>query len=158
MSAVIELRRTDLDSDAAQHLINALNAELTALYPEEGVNYFRLDAEDVRPGRGAFFVAYVAGAPVGCGAVRLLDRHTAEIKRMYVAPEMRRQGVARRLLEALEREARLLAVTRILLETGTRQPEAIALYLRGGFSATTPFGEYKGSPLNTCMEKQVGAG
>jgi len=155
---VIELRRTDLDSDAAQHLINALNAELTALYPEDGVNYFRLDAEDVRPERGAFLVAHVAGAPVGCGAVRLLDRNTAEIKRMYVAPEARRQGVGLRLLEAPESEARLLAATRVLLETGTRQPEAIALYIKAGFSATSPFGEYESSPLNTFMEKHLGGG
>jgi hypothetical protein len=76
-------------SDAATVLISALNAELSALYPEPGATRFRLDPDEVAPGRGAFLVAYADGAPVGCGAVRLLDDRHAELKRMYVGMRSR---------------------------------------------------------------------
>ena len=149
----IDLRREALESAVPQELIRELNAELTGRYSEEGVNYFRLEPDEVAPGRGVFLVAYAADTPVGCGAVRLVDSSTAEIKRMYVRPGMRGHGIARRVLDALEAEARQLGVTRMLLETGTRQPEAIALYEKAGFTATGPFGEYKTSSLTMFMEK-----
>jgi putative acetyltransferase len=152
---MVDIKREELTSDTALALITALNAELRARYPEDGVNYFRLDPDEVRPGLGAFLVAWSAELAIGCGAVRLIDPHTAEIKRMYVRPEMRGRGVARHVLDALEREAKTLGATRLLLETGTRQPEAIALYTKAGFSPTGPFGEYRPSPLNTFMEKSL---
>jgi putative acetyltransferase len=152
---MVDIRREELTSDTALALITALNAELRARYPEDGVNYFRLDPDDVRTGHGAFLVAWSADLAMGCGAVRLIDPHTAEIKRMYVRPEMRGRGVARHVLDALEREAKTLGATRLLLETGTRQPEAIALYTKAGFTPTGPFGEYRPSPLNTFMEKPL---
>ena len=133
---VIDIRREDLASPTSQALIALLNSELRTRYPRSDSSYFRLDPDEVRPGRGAFLVAYVAGAPVACGAVRLIDSDAAEIKRMYVMPELRQRGVARRILEALEAEARELGVTRLLLETGSRQPEAIALYTKAGFVPT----------------------
>ena len=152
---MIEIRRDDLTSAAAQALIGALNAELRARYSGDGSDYFRLDPEEVRPGRGAFVVAYDADTPVGCGAVRVIDSGVAEIKRMYVLPDLRGRGIARRMLEALEREARSLGVTKLLLETGTRQPEAIALYSKAGFSPTDPYGEYPLSPLNVFFAKRL---
>jgi putative acetyltransferase len=152
---MIEIRREELTSETAQALIDALNADLRARYPGDGSHYFRLDADEVRPGRGAFVVAYDADMPVGCGAVRLIDADVAEIKRMYVLPNVRGRGIARRMLEVLENEARALGVTKLLLETGTRQPEAIALYSKTGFSPTDPFGEYPPSPLNVFFEKRL---
>lgn len=152
---VIEIRREDLQSPIAQTLIEALNADLRARYPGDGSDYFRLDPEEVRPGRGAFVVAYDAGTPIGCGAVRLIDAGVAEIKRMYVLPDMRGRGTARRMLEVLESEARALGVTKVMLETGTLQPEAIALYEKTGYSPTGPFGEYPPSPLNVFFEKRL---
>jgi len=86
---MIEIRRDDLTSAAAQAMIGALNADLRARYPGDGAEYFRLDPEEVRPGRGAFVVAYDADTPVGCGAVRVIDSGVAEIKRMYVLPDLR---------------------------------------------------------------------
>jgi putative acetyltransferase len=152
---VIEIRREDLTSETAQALISALNAELRMRYAGDGVHYFRLDPDEVRPGRGAFLVAYEADKPVGCGAVRVIESGIAEIKRMYVLPDRRRHGIARRVLNALEGEARLLGVARLLLETGTRQPEAIALYSNAGFFPTDLFGEYRPSPLNVFLEKRL---
>src|SRR5690606_12365017 len=100
---------------------------------EPGATHFRLDPDEVAPGRGAFLVAWLDGAPVGCGAVRRIDGDTAEIKRMYVAPTLRDRGIGRVLLAGLEAAARELGVRRLVLETGVRQHAAIALYARAGF-------------------------
>ncbi len=149
------IERSDIRSSTALALIAALNAELTGLYPEEGATHFRLDAQEVAHGRGAFLIACRAGVPIGCGAVRRIDERQAEVKRMYVSPVERGHGVGRALLAALEAQARRLGLTRLVLETGTRQAVAIALYESAGFSRIAPFGEYVGSPLSVCMAKTV---
>ncbi len=153
----VAVQRGDLLSPLARTLIEALNAELSSRYPEEGATHFRLDGDEVGPGRGAFLIASRAGEPVGCGAIRRIEERTGEIKRMYVRPEERGRGVGRVLLDALEAEARALNISRLVLETGVRQSEAIALYQRAGFSRIAPFGEYVGSPLSVCMAKELGA-
>ncbi len=136
-------------------MISQLNAELSATYTEEGTTHFRLDAEEVAEGRGVFLVAYDDNQPSGCGALRKLDESTVEIKRMYVAPETRGRGVGRAVLNALEKEARNLGATRIVLETGARQKVASALYESDGFERISPYGEYVDSPLSVCMEKRL---
>jgi GNAT superfamily N-acetyltransferase len=151
----LRIERAELTSDVALTLIAALNAELSALYPEPGANHFTLNVDEVAPGRGGFFVAYVDGAPVGCGAVRQIQGAEAEIKRMYVAPALRSRGVGGLVLQALEAEARALGATRLVLETGERQPAAIHLYEKLGFQVIPPFGEYVGSPLSVCMAKDL---
>ena len=155
MTAPVSIRRESIDSPAAVELIEALNAELSAQYPEPGANHFRLEADEIVPGRGGFFVAYREGRPIGCGAVRRIDPLTAEIKRMYVVPACRGGGVGRAVLDALEAEARGLGVRRLVLETGTRQLEALSLYERAGYRVVPAFGEYVGSPLSVCMAKEV---
>jgi GNAT superfamily N-acetyltransferase len=151
----LKIRPESLESSVALQLIASLNAELSGRYPEESARHFRLDPDEVTPGRGAFLVAYWEGQPVGCGAVRRLGSHTAELKRMYVAPVYRGRGVGRALLDTLEAEARGLGVNRLVLETGVRQPEAIALYERAGFRQVPVFGEYVDSPLSVCMAKEL---
>jgi putative acetyltransferase len=151
----IVIQGCGLLSREAQSLIAALNAELARTYPEEGATHFRLDADEVADGRGAFLVAFRRGAPTGCGAVRRLDDRTGELKRMYVSPEARGGGVGRALLAALEEEARSLGLGRVVLETGVRQDRAIRLYERAGYSRIPPFGEYVGSPLSVCMGKDI---
>jgi GNAT superfamily N-acetyltransferase len=155
-AASLTIRREPLDSPVAQTLIAALDAELMGLYPEDdSANHFRLDREEVAPGRGAFFVAYDDATPIGCGAVRLIDVGVAEIKRMYTVPAWRGRGVGRAVLETLEEEARRLGATRLLLETGPRQPQAIRLYERAGFVRTSAFGEYKEHPLSVFMGRDL---
>lgn len=149
------VERCDIQSSDALTLIAALNTELTRRYPEEGATHFRLDPGEVAEGRGAFLIASRCGLPIGCGAVRRIDESQAEIKRMFVRPEERKRGVGRVLLAALEAEARRLGLSRLVLETGVRQIEAIALYERAGFSRIAPFGEYVGSPLSVCMAKPL---
>lgn len=156
LPADLTVERADIRSPEARALIEALNAELSSRYPEDGATHFRLGAEEVAQGRGAFLIAARAGKPVGCGAIRRIEASTAEIKRMYVSPEARRQRVGRAVLSALEREARALGCARLVLETGIRQQEAIALYERDGFSRIPAFGEYVHSPLSVCMAKDLG--
>jgi GNAT superfamily N-acetyltransferase len=150
-----DIRREELSSPVAQRLIGALNAELEDRYPEDGANFFRLDAEEVSQGRGGFFVAYVDGKAVGCGAVRRLEPGLVEIKRMYVDPAVRGRRVGRKILDVLESESRKLGARRIVLETGPRQPEAIALYAHAGFSEIPLYGEYIGSLFSVCMAKDL---
>ncbi len=150
------IARADLAADVSQSLISALNAELTGLYAEPGANHFRLDPEEVAEGRGVFLVAYLSGQPVGCGAFRRLDQVTAELKRMYVAPSSRGQGLGRLLVESLEREARMQGVRRLVLETGFRQTAALALYRAAGFHPIPLFGEYRLSPeTSLCLGKSL---
>lgn len=144
----------DLLSPAAQSLIRALNDELTERYPEDGANHFRLDPDEVQPGKGVFLLGRLNATPVACGAVRR-DGDQAEIKRMYVVPELRGQGIAKKLLALLEVEARRLGASRLVLETGDRQPESLALYERAGFVRIERFGEYVNSPLSVCMGKEI---
>ena len=131
-----------LASPNAVQLITALNSELMATFHEPGANHFSLSGEQVVEGEGAFLIAYLDDLAVGCGALRRLDEATAELKRMYVDPSVRGRGIGRALLDALEREARVLGVTRIVLETGTRLVPAIKMYEAMGtcafhFSAST---------------------
>jgi GNAT superfamily N-acetyltransferase len=79
----------------------------------------------------------------------------AEIKRMYVAPEVRGRGVGRQLLVSLEAEARRLGISRLVLETGPRQPEALALYRGAGYVEIPLFGEYIGAEFSVCMAKDL---
>ena len=153
-TSVIVLR-ADIRSPRARTLIEALNAELLSAYPEQGACHFRLDAHEVTDGQGVFLIAFRSGKPVGCGAVRRIEAQTGEIKRMYVVPQERGRGVGRSILNALEAEAQVLGISRLVLETGVRQTEARALYQSAGFSRIAPFGEYVGSPLSECLAKDL---
>jgi GNAT superfamily N-acetyltransferase len=154
-AAEVCIRRGELRSPVAMALIGALNDELSKRYPEAGATHFRLDSDEVTDGRGAFLIAWTSGRPVGCGAIRRLNAATAEIKRMYVEQPARGAGVGRALLSALEAEARSLAVRRIVLETGERQLEALALYSSAGFTRIPRFGQYAPSELSICMAKDL---
>jgi len=100
-------------------------------------------------------LARCASRPVGCGAFRPLDPGTVEIKRLFVVPESRGRGVARAILAALEAEARRRGYTRGVLETGVRQPEAIALYRACGYAEMEAFGPYVGSTQSVCFRKAL---
>jgi GNAT superfamily N-acetyltransferase len=161
----LEIAPEPLTSDVATELIKALNAELAERYPEPGATHFRLDPAEVAPGAGVFVVARLAGKPVGCGAVRWLREPAlvrdlgpavGELKRMYVAREVRGQGLGRALLARLEEEARTLGLNRLVLETGTRQAEALTLYRNSGFTECPAYGEYTASPgTSVCMMKAL---
>jgi L-amino acid N-acyltransferase YncA len=129
----VEIGRTSILSDEATALIAALNAELAAIYPEPGATHFRLDPDEVAPGRGAFLVARADGAPVGCGAVRRLDERDAELKRMYVVPSARGQGVGRALLAALIASTEAAGIWTIESGIFPENTASLALHRAAGF-------------------------
>ena len=111
---------------------------------------------------GAFFVGYLDDAPVVSGAWRRRtdvtfsgSRNSAEVKRMYVVASGRRRGLARRMLAHLEGTARAAGVDVMVLETGLRQPEAMALYESSGYVPIPGFGFYKDAPLSRCFAKRL---
>src|SRR3954469_21062146 len=155
IKTTVDFRREELSAPVVQQLISPLNAELESIYPEDGANFFRLDPEEVAEGRGAFLVAYLEDKPIGCGAIRLNEPDIAEIKRMYVDPAVRGRRVGRQIVNALEAQARQLGAKRIVLETGPRQPDAIAMYEHAGFIEIPLYGEYIGSQFSVCMAKDL---
>ena len=133
----------------------ALIAELAAyqdgLYPPESRHALDL-ASLMRP-NVLFLVARDAGGQAfGCAAM-VLNESYGEIKRMYVSPSGRGQGLGRRLLSRLEAEALTTGCKRAMLETGPYQPEALSLYGAAGYERRGPFGAYRDDPLSVFMEK-----
>jgi GNAT superfamily N-acetyltransferase len=148
------IAREDPFSETAAQLANELSLELGARYGEEGGAFVHQPAQFAVE-RAVFLVARLDGVPVGCGALRPYTAETVEIKRMYVRPAARGQGIARAMLNALEAAARDFGYTRLLLETGTLQPEAIALYEAAGYQRTAPYGNYRDDPLTVCFDKPL---
>lgn len=151
------------DSPAAAWLVPQLHADVAERYAadtDEDDDHdptTEVSVADFEPPLGRFLVAFWDGAPVGCAGVHRWDDlgEVGEIKRMYVVPVARGRGVARALLVGLEDAARALRFRRVRLETGLRQPEAMALYESAGYSAIEPYGFYKDSPLSACYEKAL---
>jgi putative acetyltransferase len=148
-----------ITSAVARALLVARHEELTARYADtREARFVDLPNRDLAPGAGVFVVAWLDDEPVGCGTLRRLGDDQAEIKRMYVAPAARRRGVARAILRVLEDEARQRDIGALILETGERQPEAIALYESAGFTRCPCWGDYIESPLAVCFGKPLREG
>jgi putative acetyltransferase len=143
------------DSPDARRLVAALDAGLAELYTPEQRFGPNLKAEHLHEGRGKFLVARDGGRAVGCGAIRLLDEASAEVKRMFVEPDQRGRGVGWAVLTKLEDASRQLGVKRLVLETGVHQQAAINLYRRAGFVQIDCWGEYTTSPTSVCFEKSL---
>jgi putative acetyltransferase len=155
---VITVEAEAFDSDDARRLVAALDAGLAELYTPDQRFGPNLRPEHLADGRGVFFVAREDGRAIGCGALRMLDGSTAEVKRMYVEPERRGRGVGKLVLERLESFARGQGIRRLVLETGVHQQAAIELYLRAGFTAVPCWGEYATSATSVCYERRLGRG
>ena len=134
-------------------LIADLDAYQLTLYPPESVYALDLAALS-QPNVKFAVVRDSAGTAAGCGAV-VLTAEYGEIKRMYVQPSCRGQGAAKRLMDKLEEAARGAGVTRMVLETGPAQPEALGLYERHGFTRCAPYGDYGDDPLSVFMQKTL---
>jgi GNAT superfamily N-acetyltransferase len=139
----------DPNGEAAQKLIHDLCAELSERC---GAPSPFSPSEATAP-RAAFVVARINTQPVGCGAIRRIDEATAEVKRMYVTPAGRGQGISRRILATLERAASDFGYHSIRLETGIYQTRAIGLYESSGYRRIPAFGHYVGNPISVCYEK-----
>ncbi|MEZ4777624.1 MAG: GNAT family N-acetyltransferase [Bacteroidia bacterium] len=101
-------------------------------------------------------VAYEAGKPIGCGAIKEFAPDTMEVKRMYVFPESRGKGIAAQILAELENWASEMGYPKCVLETGLKQPEAIRLYEKSGYRRIPNYGQYAGVENSVCFEKRVG--
>jgi len=135
-------------------LIAELDAYQESLYPPESRHPLHIAA--LTKPNVVFAVARdAAGQAVGCGAV-VLSPGFGEVKRMYVHPQHRGQGIAANVLARLEAEAFAVGCTLLKLETGPLQPEALALYARSGFVRCGPFGKYAEDPLSVFMRKRLG--
>ena len=103
----------------------------------------------------AFFLLRDGDEAVACGGLRALDPTSGEIKRMFVPAEHRGRGFSRIVLNGLEKHARSLGWSRLLLETGDRQPEAVGLYESAGYRRFPKFGHYAGSDISLCFAKNL---
>ena len=154
----IRIKLTKAPTDDARALIGELEATLAANYPPEQRHGLRLEA--IFQPHIRFYVAWLDALAAGCGGVALFGDF-AELKRMYVRPAARRQGVAQALLAELETTARNTGMAMLRLETGTEQHAAIRLYERAGFTICNAFGDYaamdpKLITTSVFMEKQLG--
>ncbi|MDR6974848.1 GNAT superfamily N-acetyltransferase [Streptomyces sp. 3330] len=145
-----------------------LNDEVQAEYHErygDGGDATVLEPSDFRPPRGVYLIAYdELDRPVATGGWRSQEGDgkghedgDAELKRMFVIREMRGRGLARRMLTALEEDARAAGRVRMVLETGTEQPEAIALYTSSGYAPCAKFGYYRAYENSRCYAKPLGS-
>jgi putative acetyltransferase len=150
-SIEIGIERPDQPEVAA--LLESSDAYLASLYPAES-NHL-LDIASLLQPEVTFIVARIDGRALGCGAVVDSGEGWAEVKRMFVSPAARGRRLGRRLLEQIEAIAAERGATKLRLETGDRQPEALALYASSGFVEIGPFGKYGPDPLSIFMEKPI---
>jgi len=141
-------------------LAQALDAEVQVEYVERygGPDVAVMDPAAFAGPDGSFLVALVDGTPVGCIGVRRHDEWSAEVKRMFVRRPFRGRGLARALLAAAEEFAAGAGYRRLVLSTGSRQPEALALYASAGYSPVPAFGDYAAYRGNRSLGKDLDAG
>ncbi len=100
-------------------------------------------------------IVYEGPAAVGCGAIREFSKDSMEVKRMFVPPLKRGHGIGAIVLAELETWAKELGYKKCILETGKRQPEAISLYQKNGYTIIPNFGQYKDDLNSVCFEKTI---
>ncbi|MBH8555847.1 GNAT family N-acetyltransferase [Nostocaceae cyanobacterium CENA357] len=138
---------------AIQELIRELDNYLATLYPPESRH--GLDISALLHKSVTVFLARLDNEPVGCGAVKFFPQGYAEVKRMYIKPAFRGQGIGKKILNQIELYVKEANIYTVRIETGIYQHEAIRLYEKVGFYRITPFGEYKPDPLSLFLEKKL---
>ncbi|MEV0368261.1 GNAT family N-acetyltransferase [Streptomyces sp. NPDC050636] len=159
----MEIRPVRYDHPDAVKLAELVQQEYVRRYGDADIT--PLDPEMFAPPNGMYLLAYEDERPLATGGWRVSEDTAegyaagdAEIKRMFVLPEARGRGLARRILAALEADARAAGRTRMVLETGTEQPEAIALYASSGYrlvETAEKFGLYRTYEQSRCMTKSL---
>jgi GNAT superfamily N-acetyltransferase len=160
----MNIRRVSFAHPDAIALNDRVQREYAVRYGDGDGDATPLDPAMFEPPHGVYLIGYDdAGTPIATGGWRAMEADglggyadgDAEIKRMYVVPEARGRGLSRVVLAALEDDARAAGRIRMVLETGTAQPEAIALYTSSGYEPCTKFGHYRDSPLSVCYAKPL---
>lgn len=149
---MIELVRTNSEDPDFLALVMLLDDELQI---RDGVEHSFYAQFNKPVGLSGVVVAYLDETPVGCGAFKTYSAETAEIKRMFVKSEERGKRIAADILAELEAWAREMDLSECILETGFKQPEAIALYKRSGYDVIPNYGQYAGIENSVCMRKSV---
>jgi GNAT superfamily N-acetyltransferase len=151
--ASARLRALPYRDPVAKDLVGRVQQEYVERYggPDGAV----VDPAEFDPPLGLFLVAEIDGEPVGCGAWRVLGPGVAEVKRLYVAPSHRRRGVAQVVLDALESSAAGAGHRSVVLNTGDRQPEALAFYERAGYTPVPGYGIYADAPGAVFLGKEL---
>jgi len=137
----------------ASALVAELEAYLSPQYPPESQH--GLSVEQLIKEKVAFFVLRFDGKPAGCGGIQCNGSEYAELKRFYVRPGFRKNGLGGSLLRHLEEAARAQGISVVRLETGILQHEAIGLYKKTGYKEIPAFGPYTPDPLSVFYEKQL---
>ncbi|MGY2085583.1 GNAT family N-acetyltransferase [Blastococcus sp. SYSU DS0539] len=153
--SVARLRPVPYDDPLAQELVEAVQQEYVVRYG--GRDAAAVDPAEFLPPAGLFLVAEVAGAAAGCGAWRVYPPGGVEIKRVYVAPAFRRRGLAQVLMAELESTAALAGHRSVVLNTGQKQPEAVALYRELGYVPVPGYGVYACAPDAVFLGKDLSA-
>lgn len=153
----VQLRALGYADPVAQSLIEQVQQEYVVRYG--GRDAAVVDPAEFSAPLGLFLVAEVGGVPAGCGGWRLHERGPegsgAELKRMYVGSDFRRRGLAALLLAELERTAAAAGHRRLVLNSGDRQPEALALYERAGYTPVPGYGIYADAPDAVFLGKEL---
>ena len=147
-----QLIRTNSENEDFQQLVAQLDADLRKRDGIENDFYAQFNKIDVIK---FVIVAFKNDIAVGCGAIKQYSNDTMEVKRMYVLPNHRAQGIASTILSALEQWAQELNYKKCLLETGKKQPEAIGLYKKSGYTIIPNFGQYALIENSVCFEKML---
>ncbi len=149
---MITCKRTNSDDFDFKILVKELDAELKIVDGEEHGFYSQYNKIDAIK---YVIVVYDDNTPVGCGAIKEYSPDATEIKRMYVVPHKRGKGIATIVLKELENWAQELNYKKCLMETGKRQPDAIALYTKNGYQLIPNYGQYEGVENSVCFGKGI---
>ena len=149
MITIIKTNSTNADFI---ELVKQLDADLAERDGNEHAFYHQFNKIDMIKHA---VVLYENNVPVGCGAIKEYMPGSMEVKRMYTMPVVRGKGIASKVLAALEAWAAELGYSSCVLETGKRQPEAIALYTKSGYSIIPNYGQYAGIENSVCFEKKL---
>jgi GNAT superfamily N-acetyltransferase len=149
----VRLRAVAYADPVAQHLVERVQEEYVVRYG--GRDAAVVDPAEFSPPLGLFLVAEVQGRPAGCGGWRSCGDGVAEVKRMYVDPAFRRRGIAALVLAELERSAAAAGHRQLVLNSGDRQPEALALYARAGYVPVAGYGVYADEPGAVFLGKDL---
>ncbi|SMO83139.1 Acetyltransferase (GNAT) family protein [Geodermatophilus aquaeductus] len=155
--SVARLRAVPYDDPVARDLVARVQQEYVARYggPDEAA----VDPAEFVPPAGVFLVAEVGGQPAACGAWRRHvegdDPTAVEVKRVYVDPAFRRRGLAQVVVAALEESARRAGYRSVVLNSGDRQPEALALYGALGYTPVPGYGIYAGGAGAVFLGKEL---
>jgi putative acetyltransferase len=147
---MLTITRTNSENPDFIDLVRSLDADLKIRDGEDHAFYAQFNKTDALR---HCLVAYENGRAVGCGALRPYGQTTMEVKRMWVQPENRGKGIAVQILRELEKWAAEMDFEKCILETGIKQPEAIALYKKCKYSITPNYGQYAGIDNSVCFEK-----